>query len=246
MQKPVYLLGDIHGDLAKFARLVNKYKLRDFVVVQVGDFGISIDAWSTQTDEKFLKSLEHYNKMFKARGIEFYAIRGNHDVPERFDGRFTLSNIKLVPDYTVLELNGKNWLLVGGAVSVDRIDRINKGGTGKWWFPDERFQLRTDLLPRLPKIDVVVTHGAPEALCSLELVGLGDFLNTYVQDGDYALRTDVWHEQKLVQELYDTLEFQGSELTHWYCGHYHKSVKDTFKHTRFRCMAIDELDEHRD
>lgn len=240
----MYLLGDIHGHFATFGWLVRKYDLRDLVVIQVGDFGYGIDSQYLQTEDKYGKSLAHYNKMLGARNITFYAIRGNHDKPEWFDGRFDLSHLKLVPDYTVLRLNDRNWLLVGGAVSIDRLKRINAGGTNKNWFPGERFQLRADVVSALPPIDVVVTHSAPEALCSYELIGSSSFLDEYVKQGDSTLRTDLWHEQKLVQELYDLLHFQGGDISHWYCGHYHKSVKDTYLHTLFRCLAIDELVEH--
>lgn len=245
MLKPIYILGDTHGDMACFARYVNKYKIEKCTIVHVGDFGFSIDAHGQQTEDKYSKSLAHYNKMFSARDITMYVIRGNHDDPAYFDGRFMLSNLKLLKDYTTLELNGQTWLFVGGALSVDRWERKWAGGEGKWWFADEKFVLNKLEIDKLPKIDVVVTHTAPETVCSYELVGRSEIVHHMVAKGDHSLLTELWHEQKLLQELYDILEFQGSPLTNWYFGHFHKSVKDTYKHTKFRCMAIDELDEHR-
>jgi hypothetical protein len=49
-----------------------------------------------------------------------------------------LPNFKLLPDYTTLHMNGQSWLLVGGAISIDRIDRVLE----RTWWPGEAFQLR--------------------------------------------------------------------------------------------------------
>jgi len=65
-----------------------------------------------------------------------------------------LPNFKLVPDYTRLEINGQSWLFVGGAVSINRIDREE----GKTWWPNEDMVLREDLA--IPS-DVLVTHAGP-------------------------------------------------------------------------------------
>jgi hypothetical protein len=37
-----------------------------------------------------------------------------------------LTNIKLIKDYTVLNLEGNNILFIGGAISVDRKSRMTK------------------------------------------------------------------------------------------------------------------------
>ena len=66
-----------------------------------------------------------------------------------------LPNFKLLRDYTNLHLNGQSWLLVGGAISIDRIDRV----LGRSWWPGEAFELREDLAQ---PADVLVTHSGPE------------------------------------------------------------------------------------
>lgn len=247
MDRMVILLGDIHGDMRAVMRKVRQMDLRDVVIVQAGDFGFSIDADGLQSEKKYRKTLELYNKSFELRGITFYAIRGNHDDPSYFDGRFTMSNLVLLPDYSVLELNGQRWLLVGGAVSIDRLPRqleIAKGG-GAWWFSGEGFALDKEKIAAAGKVDVVVTHTAPDGACGYELVGRNDMLQTFIKDGDHTLLADIAREQAAMQKMWQLLRFQGSELRNWYHGHFHKAVGNTFQGTRFRCLAVDEMLEHR-
>jgi predicted phosphodiesterase len=245
--RPIILLGDIHGDLDKVRAYLAWHKITDCVVVQVGDFGYSLSN-GLQTEAKYLGSLQHYNKFFKTRNITFYAIRGNHDDPSYFDGRFLLSNLRLLPDYTVLELGGKRWLFVGGALSIDRLDRQNEmkhRPTPVWWL-DEKFVLDKDKALAAGAVDVVVTHTAPECACTYELVGRGDLLKRIVQeDGDHELPQDLAREQASVQALYDLLRINGSPLMNWYHGHFHKSTAVDYKETRFRCLGVNEFREHR-
>jgi UDP-2,3-diacylglucosamine pyrophosphatase LpxH len=78
------------------------------------------------TPENDMRILEDLNEQLKKKNITMYAIRGNHDNPAFFKGDHILSNLKLLPDYTVLDLEGKKILLVGGAVSVDRVPRLTE------------------------------------------------------------------------------------------------------------------------
>jgi calcineurin-like phosphoesterase family protein len=68
--------------------------------------------------------LENLNKFLHEKDIFMIAIRGNHDNPEYFKGDYKFTNLHLVPDYTVLKLEGQNFLFIGWSISIDRKPRI--------------------------------------------------------------------------------------------------------------------------
>jgi predicted phosphodiesterase len=155
----LFYLGDIHGTFNLVNQYVKKFDIRDAYIIQVGDFGVG---FSSEIKERRL--LEMTNDALVKRNIIMYAFRGNHDFKPYFDNDpFNLSNIKLIPDYTVLELCGKRILCVGGAVSVDREWRKTKLqkqgdhsniGTKSWWH-DEIFTLDIEKTSSLRDIDIV-------------------------------------------------------------------------------------------
>lgn len=54
-------------------------------------------------------------------------VRGNHDNPAYFDGSmFNFKRFIAVPDYAILQACNHTILCVGGAISIDRIYRINR------------------------------------------------------------------------------------------------------------------------
>ena len=60
-------------------------------------------------------------------------VRGNHDNPAYFDGAtFNYKRFIAVPDYTILQACSHTILCVGGAISIDRIYRINEWNKRKY------------------------------------------------------------------------------------------------------------------
>ena len=72
-------------------------------LLKVGDFGIGFT-------EKFndMTTLGQLSNFLKERNIQMYAIRGNHDDPDFFDGHLEnyFDNLHLLPDYTVINIDG--------------------------------------------------------------------------------------------------------------------------------------------
>ena len=111
--KRTFILGDTHGRFKEFFELVERHSLKDFNLIHVGDIGVGFECHK----EEWLKGI---NKRFNEKEINFYGIRGNHDDPAYFDGSVKLSNLSLLPDKSILELNGENYLMYGGGISIDR------------------------------------------------------------------------------------------------------------------------------
>lgn len=227
-------LGDIHGNF----RLINQYGVTGNII-QVGDFGLGFS-------QKDLKTMDHYNESWRARKIHVYAIRGNHDDPQWWNGQFDSywSNIHLVPDYTVLELEGKKILCVGGARSVDRADRVEKK-EGKWpenvWFPGEEFNYDEDELTGVlakHQVDIVVTHNAPN-FC-IPLGTTGESMEHY-KTRDAHLILDVQLERELLARMHKIMKDWGNEPKVWIYGHHHRNHTEFIEGTKFILLGIGEI-----
>ena len=229
----VVVFADIHGSMRDVQKVIKEADLRECTIVQVGDFGYSFSD-SLQTRDEFMKSLRFFNKQFKARNIQFLACRGNHDNPEYFDGSVALSHLKLLPDYTAVELYGERWLFVGGATSIDRTDRRE----GKTWWPDEVFVYDKEKLASVigDGFDVVVTHTAPSDVANYGLFGRSEVFADFCKK-DKTLATDVHVEANKVQNLaMDILEARRPKV--WYFGHYHTTRTIEQFGVKFVCLGL--------
>jgi hypothetical protein len=203
INRPIYLLGDHHGYTGEIFEAIAKQSVRNAVILHVGDGeeGISFGP----------RQFEELNAEFAKRNLLFLGMRGNHCDPHLFDGRIDLPHYKLVPDYTRLSANGESWLLIGGAISIDRLDRV----PGIEWWPEENFQLRRDLIE---PADVLVTHSGP-SWCGPSTK------NGFVRLFEVSERrhgSDLIAELDAERALHDEA-FSLVRPRHWYLGHFHCS-----------------------
>jgi len=237
----ILLLGDIHGNFNYIMGEINRKRLTDCTIIQVGDFGIGFT-----TPENDMRILEDLNEQLKEKNITMYAIRGNHDNPAFFKGDHILSNLKLLPDYTVLDLEGKKILLVGGAVSVDRVPRLTemqklaRYGSKKeqYWF-DENFVFDEDKVKDLTGIDVVVTHTAPEWCAPDNRGGFGPFVEGFAYY-DNKLLEDLAFERSEVTKMFKILNSNNYIKNHYY-GHFHRHDITINGYTTHMLLNINEF-----
>ena len=206
-----------------------------------GDCGFGFN--SQKYYEDFLSKR---NKIFSYNNVYVVFVRGNHDDPEYFDGnRVDYSNIKAVPDYSIVEACGKKILCVGGAISVDRKwrieqeERINKFETQAkkhLYWPNEAPILNIDLLNEISKsnkIDYVVSHSAPSFInhsnvCTKEWV-----------EKDSSIIDDVNRERLIMDKIYETLRDNNNRPQYWAYGHFHFWNLEKRSGTIFRSLADD-------
>lgn len=238
-------LGDIHGEFVKINRYIKKYDITDADIYQVGDFGVGFKSF-----EKELRQLKPLNEVLKNRNITLYAIRGNHDYPEYFrTDPFQFSNIKLLPDYTVVESNGQKILLIGGAISVDRGGRYTTRqkikdyeihGNESWWY-DEVFVLDEEKLKTFTDIDVVVTHTCPSYCEPFMKGGVGGFVEDLIRKyGDLELRGELMDERILLDKVFEILSEKNDIKFHYY-GHFHNTSVTVNNGIKHRLLDIDEF-----
>lgn len=220
MEKRIIYLGDIHGNFNLIKSFVKRFNITNAIIIQVGDFGIGFKKL-----EKEKAELDLVNEELVKRDITVYAIRGNHDKPEYFENDpFGLSNIKMLPDYTVLNINDKNILCIGGAVSIDRWDRKRDDllyDRESYW-ETERFNPDYDRVSEMRNIDIVVTHTAP-SYCEIDNSnGFGHYVESFMYNDD-LLRKDLIEEREQMDRLFAILT-QHNDITHHYYGHFHRSA----------------------
>lgn len=238
----IVFTGDWHGEYDKAYRKMKEYDLRDCTIIQVGDFGIGF-----MLPKKDMRKLEVLNKQLANRNIMLYAFRGNHDDPSYFDGSVNLSNIRLLADYSVIEVDGKNILCVGGAISIDRNPNPDvsdyrgvrwkgrKEGTNYW--TDEAFVYKD---VDLTGIDIVATHSAPDFCPPYTKYGMAKWIK---HDPDLVDLCD--KERGGLAKLYERL-IVANNISHWFYGHFHASHTEDVDGTKFVLLNILEFYELKD
>jgi Icc-related predicted phosphoesterase len=200
--KQIILTADMHGRWDVIFDKIKYFDIKDSLFVIAGDIGVGF-----LEDKKQNRQLSLANDFFKKRNIVCLCIRGNHDNKRWFDGSVDYSNFKLLPDYSIIEVNGESWQFVGGAISVDRFYRLE--GVSYW--NDEVFVLDRD---KAVKCDVLITHSAPPWIGPTHKSA---FVTSFYQK-DPTLEDELILERKLHQELMDICQPKKH-----FCGHFHCS-----------------------
>lgn len=225
IRHPIYLLGDHHGYIDNVFEALDENATRNAVLLHVGDGEEGIDFWQNH--------FELLNDEFAKRNLLYLSIRGNHCDPSLFDGRVDLPHFKLLPDYTRFTAGETSWLLVGGAISIDRQDREK----GVDWWPEEKFLLRRELAT---PADVLVTHSGPRWIGPATS---NDFVAIYAQGELETLGSDLIGELESERMLHEEL-FRLVCPKHWYLGHFHDSEVITHEGCVIRMLTMRELHQH--
>jgi Calcineurin-like phosphoesterase len=156
--------GDWHGNTEWATRAVSKIGaqlpadgLR--LIVHLGDFGI----WPGPGGQRYLSRLD---AELAAAGAELWFVDGNHEdftqlaaLRPGADGRAQVTErIWYLPRGHRWRWHGRDWLALGGAVSLDRAGRTE----GADWWPEEEITRRqaASVIEAGPA-DVMVTHECP-------------------------------------------------------------------------------------
>jgi hypothetical protein len=225
--KPIYIVGDIHG---KFQELIGKLALldiKDAIVICVGDLGIGFRDWEV----KLRTSVSYLSDYLVRENIDFYSIRGNHDNPDFFltpCSQFAL-NCWTIGDYINL-VNSEHYIYcIGGATSVDghlRQPEFN------WWEGEGVVILKDVDTSRYTGVDTVITHVSPDI--------------TWPHDNKKSVEGKLGYE--IPQEIWDRTQIERAYLSrfashlvpapkYWFYGHYHHYSNHLDKNgTTFICL----------
>jgi len=227
----IVAVGDIHG---AFELIVNKanmqYSLKNTIIIVCGDCGFGF-----YKENHYKTIISKIHKKLKKNNNYLIFLRGNHDNPAYFQDNWIFSNIKLVSDYSIVDTIDKTCLLVGGATSVDRCDRI----VNIDYWQDEKFVLNIKKLTKIlseHKITHVFTHSNPDFCYPITKDGLNYWIRK-----DSKLNDDVSLERKLHTQLFNILMANNQPLRGWYNGHYHFSKYEIIDGVKFKILDIEEF-----
>lgn len=220
--KPMYFMGDNHGEYQHMIDLIKKFEIKDCYFVHVGDGGEGFLETTKQ-----LRQFSYLNEFFQAHNIHYMSIRGNHSDPFYFNGesKITLSNFDLIEDYTVVEYNGKLIQFIGGAISIDRSNRVE----GKSYWVDEPVALDRE---KCQKVDVLVTHTAPSWCFPQKFNNI--VYNWSLRDA-YLLE-DLTNERAVLDEIFKICQ----PSFHLY-GHFHSHWSEEIDGCKHRLLDINEI-----
>ena len=262
--KAVYAIGDLHGEFNSLSYFVKTYNIENSIILVCGDVGMGFNKKGY-----YKQTFSALNKDLKKRNTYILFIRGNHDDPECFKTTdYNTKFIKLIPDYTVIEVfnvddikqegESFNILAVGGAISIDRKQRIEtnkryaleysrwhscsfeeamKKLEQKCYWENETPYFDYDILEEIKnndiKIEVVATHTCPHFCVPYTKDGIKGWLAN-----DYNLEADIDHERQTMTNLYNKLVEDNHPLKEWVYGHYHFHATNEIDGVMFKLLDM--------
>jgi len=220
----IYITGDTHGDFSRIKEFCDKTKTtKEDIMIILGDAGINYSGYTNDLNKK--RFIE------RKIPITFFCIHGNHEQrpqhikqykKHKFMGGTVyreddFPSINFAIDGELYYFNGLKTIVCGGAYSVDKFYRIEKGWN---WFSDEqpddeiKHKVEETLKINDNIVDLVLTHTTPYNYRPTEM---------FLPNIDQSLvdnSTEHW-----LQTLESSIKYK-----HWYAGHYHTN-KDIDKLT---------------
>ena len=241
----MFFCGDTHGMRPVFT-IIDRFKIEKSNLIHVGDFGLGFV--SIMQD---VKNLEVVDEMLMDTQNKLYVVRGNHDNPIFWDKSKGLNlpklhNIHLVDDYSVLDIENKKILCVGGGISIDRQLRKDDKPYPSWW-QDEEFQWHPGKFNRVVNshdtMDIIVTHSAPSACYprGVDAPIVNDWHGIELQHGN-NLKGELQMERKKIDMLKDAV-LKAYKPTNWFYGHFHTSKTEIIDSVKFQALNINEICE---
>ena len=202
----IMVVGDTHASWGPFNTLMAQEK-PDMVIV-CGDFGY----WPKFEDFSL--------KRLKNGDIPIYFCDGNHDDHASLR---SLKNNEVAPNVfymkrgSVMELNEKTVLFMGGAYSIDRQYRI----LGRDYFNEETISYKDMMNIPEPntKIDIVISHTCPNEFDGVHRLFTGPRFKDCSQDALSQMFTMYYPKQ-------------------WYFGHWHQYAEGTYKGCDWKCLNM--------
>jgi len=219
--RKIFIVGDLHGDFRNIARAIsNEIITSDDLVIALGDVGVNFGSYGRRWDTlMYLHSL----------ATNFLLVRGNHEQPpeecedpnptylktptsltkneyrEYDTGTVYLNNaapnVYFAIDGATYIINGKSFLTIGGADSIDKEMRT----PGQSWWPSENitrhsidiaFKAKSPIMPTL-RYDYILTHTCPKEFMPFK-------------------KTHELVNEKLLSSIHQNIPYD-----HWFCGHWH-------------------------
>lgn len=237
----MWFIGDTHGNHSHIRGGINRNGLENQHLIHVGDFGVGFTTFGKDMVELIL-----LNRFLREGNNVLHVFRGNHDDPEFFNGDYHFSNLILHEDYTILDIENKKLLGVGGGISIDREYR-KKHKHGYW--EDETVVFNEEKLNDITEVDILVTHTAMD-FCTPQNNGVSwpPIVSQFFPN-DPDLAGDLMKERNILTNIYNKLVENGCNITNHFYGHFHRFVEEEIygvKHTLLDIGQFYELKDYTD
>ncbi len=208
----VYFTGDIHGVPWKITRFVERMKLtRNDTIVILGDVGANY--YLDERDERMKSALDSLE-------VDILCIHGNHEVRPANIPSYKMQewkkgqvwcedkypNLKFAKDGEIYLLEGRRYIAIGGAYSVDKFYRQARG-IG-WWEdeqPSNKIKAYVEKQISANNFEIILSHTCPHKYEPTDMFLPG------IDQSKVDKSTEEWLDK--IEEKYD---YQG-----WFCGHWH-------------------------
>ncbi len=225
-----FITGDKHrhfDGVAAFCRK-NKTNKRDVLIV-LGDAGLNY--YGDERDDKLKERVAnlnitllclHGNKENRPQNVGTYGLRNFCGGKVYYEPRFP--NLLFARDGEIYLFEGKKYMVVGGAHSVDKIVCLEEGRP--YWddeMPDEKVKtvVEKQLAGQNDTVYGLLTHTCPLSYLPTEMFVSTRRINENKRKPKKARRKRFKPDvDRSTEEWLDILE-QRLDYQVWYCGHYH-------------------------
>lgn len=242
----IYITGDKHGDIRPIQQFAYEARTtREDILIILGDAGFNYFVELDQETGKYIDAgASKIHKRLSKIPLTIAVVQGNHEAPAWYcDGFLPISwhngiayqhpsypNVVYLKNGEIYDLEGKEYLVMGGAYSVDKIWARRtvplKGEVVRRpranWFPEEQmtdqeFQdAEIKMKARNYKVHGILSHTAP--------------LSKRPQEMLFDTGKDLDICDKRMEREFDKLK-DRYQFYIWYFGHYHTDrwIDDKFK-----------------
>ena len=222
----VYLTGDIHGDPERVVQFCLSMKPRrtDTIII-LGDVAANYtggqrDEWVKQTLEKLKINILciHGNHEMRPSTIESYKLKEWRGGMVWYEEAYP--HLLFAKDGEIYTIEGKSYLAIGGAYSVDKFYRLERNYG--WWSdeqPSEEIKRYVESqIDKVKRVDCVLSHTCPFKYEPREA-----FLN-FIDQSTVDDSTERWLDM-----IEEKLEYKL-----WFCGHWHIDKRIDKMHFLFK------------
>ena len=208
----IYFTGDIHGVPWKIIKFAKRMKLaRNDTIVILGDVGVNY--FLDERDE----SIKH---LLNNVGIDILCIHGNHEIRPSTIPTYKFQNwkkgkvwceekypnLKFAKDGEIYHIEGRRYIAIGGAYSVDKYYRQARGLS--WWDDEQPSdEIKAYVEKQLSKgtFEIILSHTCPYK---------------YEPTDMFIPGLDQSQIDKSTEEWLDMIE-DKYPYSAWFCGHWH-------------------------
>lgn len=215
----ILVAGDFHGYFGPVNTLISKKN--PSMILQCGDFGW----WPRVHGQKFPngygKKIAWDQYSLKNKNTKIFWCAGNHEDWESLNG-ISEDNNEVMPNvfymergYVIQLPDHRKVLFMGGGLSIDRRNRIERSPAFGWFHEETISQRDIEELPD-ENIDIVISHTAPNEF------SINDYHLDYAHDPSR-----------------DALSFvlKKYQPKLWYFGHMHQFQIGKFKDCKWYCLS---------